>query len=475
SLAFYTYHLAAPISVMLPAARGQSLRAAEPVARAAGVARQLPKPPATRSAASGPLKRVGVLSGLVAAGAASRRPTCRGVVAMAAREVKAGDEVFVNYEGRLAEDGTVFDTREGKGPISFTVGLGQVVPGFDKAVRGMQVGQKLKVKISPEDAYGQRSDALIMNIPADKVPSDLQEGMQVMLGGGSEKVPATVKQILTDGSAMLDMNHPLAGKALAFDIELVDIKEVKMGMDVVGWNGKKVKVPFAIASSLVSRALKDPQWPEKWPYTAADFRRQDESEDTGFYSQPRFVTHIDRDAIESIRSFYALQFAQAPQGEYSVLDICSSWISHYPEGLKAKRVAITGMVEKELEANKQATEHTAADLNKKPKLPYEDNSFDFVTNVVSVDYLTKPREVFQEMHRVLKPGGVAIMSFSNRCFFTKAISMWVADMSDGPGHCRIVGNYFHFNPEGGWKDITSLDISKSPQSNPMWVVTAVKA
>merc|ERR1712007_52672 len=126
----------------------------------------------------------------------------------------------------------------------------------------------------------------------------------------------------------------------------------------------------------------------------------------------------------------------------AVLDICSSWISHYPRDLRARRVAITGMNQRELAANKQATEFVARDLNKEPKLPFGDSEFDFVTNVVSVDYLSRPREIFEEMHRVLKPGGVAIMSFSNRCFFTKAIAMWRANMSDGPGHCRIVGNYF---------------------------------
>ncbi|CAE7318269.1 bioC [Symbiodinium natans] len=155
--------------------------------------------------------------------------------------------------------------------------------------------------------------------------------------------------------------------------------------------------------------------------------------------KPRFVTHIDEDAIEAIRNFYDVQFAQAPQGEYSVLDICSSWISHYPEKLKAKRVAITGMVEQELAANKQATEFAVADLNKMPKLPYGDSEFDFVTNVVSVDYLIKPRDVFAEMHRVLKPGGVAIMSFSNRCFFTKAINMWVQNMSRSPADEGVGG------------------------------------
>merc|ERR1712113_142939 len=118
----------------------------------------------------------------------------------------------------------------------------------------------------------------------------------------------------------------------------------------------------------------------------------------------------------------------------------------------------TGMGEQELAKNKQATEYVAKDLNVDPKLPYGDNEFDFVTNVVSVDYLNKPREVFREMHRVMKPGGVAIMSFSNRCFATKAINMWVKDMNDGPGHCKIVGNYFRFNPVGGWRGITAVDL-----------------
>lgn len=251
---------------------------------------------------------------------------------------------------------------------------------------------------------------------------------------------------------------------------------IARGVETVGWQGKKLQIPFAIESSAVSHALDNPLWPKKWPYEPADFRRKDESDDGNFYRVPRLVTHIDEDAIGSIRDFYGVQFAQAPQGEYSVLDICSSWISHYPEGLRAKRVAITGMNEYELASNKQATEHVPRNLNIEPRLPYGDGEFDFVTNVVSVDYLNKPQEIFAEMHRVLKPGGVAIMSFSNRCFFTKAIKMWVADMNDGPGHCRIVGNYFHFNPLGGWRDISSVDITRDPRrSNPMWVVTAVKA
>eukprot|EP00747_Dinoflagellata_sp_TGD_P001464 gnl/TRDRNA2_/TRDRNA2_102026_c1_seq1.p2 gnl/TRDRNA2_/TRDRNA2_102026_c1~~gnl/TRDRNA2_/TRDRNA2_102026_c1_seq1.p2 ORF type:complete len:155 (-),score=33.58 gnl/TRDRNA2_/TRDRNA2_102026_c1_seq1:399-794(-) len=130
------------------------------------------------------------------------------------------------------------------------------------------------------------------------------------------------------------------------------------------------------------------------------------------------------------------------------------------------------MVEQELAANKQATEYVVKDLNGDPKLPFGDGEFDFVTNVVSVDYLTRPQEIFKELHRVTKSGGVAIMSFSNRCFASKAIAMWLADMDDGAGHCQIVANYFKFS---GWSHICAADITPDPLTgDPMWVVTAMK-
>lgn len=249
------------------------------------------------------------------------------------------------------------------------------------------------------------------------------------------------------------------------------------GMEMIGWQGRKLQVPSVLESSPASHVFDDAHWPPpRWPFSAADFARQDESKDKRFYAFPRIGHHIDDGAIGAIRGFYASHFALAEQGDYSVLDVCSSWVSHYPEDLRAKRVAIIGMNEEELAANKQATEHLVKDLNADPTLPYGNDEFDFVTNVVSVDYLTKPQEIFREMHRVLKPGGVAIMSFSNRCFPSKAIAMWLRSMNDGPGHCKIVGTYFHFNPEGGFSNISSADISPNPgRSDPMWVVTAVKA
>merc|ERR1711871_1156689 len=109
--------------------------------------------------------------------------------------------------------------------------------------------------------------------------------------------------------------------------------------------------------------------------------------------------------------------------------------------------------------NERLTEYVVRDLNQDPTLPFEDESFDFVCNVVSVDYLNKPLEIFREMHRVLKPGGSAIMSFSNRCFPTKAVAIW--GQTDDAGHVWIVGSYFKFSKD--WADVKALDISAEPR------------
>ena len=188
-----------------------------------------------------------------------------------------------------------------------------------------------------------------------------------------------------------------------------------------------------------------------------------------FYSQPRFVTHIDDGAIGAITDYYAATMHE----DADVLDVCSSWISHLPPDLKLGRVAGIGMNDEELKRNERLTEYEVRDLNVDPKLPYEDDSFDFVCNVVSVDYLTKPLEVFSEMHRVLRPGGRAIMSFSNRCFPTKAIGIWT--QTDDAGHLWIVGSYYRFTPGGEWSDVRALDISsKQPAGDPMYVVEGKK-
>ena len=121
-----------------------------------------------------------------------------------------------------------------------------------------------------------------------------------------------------------------------------------------------------------------------------------------------------------------------------MLDLCSSWISHFPA--KPGRLVVTGMNAAELAANEMADAWSVADLNAEPRLEAEDGSFDAVTCAVSVDYLTRPLEVFAEAARVLRPGGTFACTFSNRCFPTKAIRGWLA--TDDRGRCAIVASYF---------------------------------
>nr|GMC96199.1 Methyltransferase type 11 [Ipomoea batatas] len=151
--------------------------------------------------------------------------------------------------------------------------------------------------------------------------------------------------------------------------------------------------------------------------------------------------------------------------------MCSSWVSHYPAGYKQEKIVGMGMNEDELKRNPVLTEYVVQDLNVNPKLPFEDNTFDAITNVVSVDYLTKPIDIFKEMSRVLKLGGVAIMSFSNRCFWTKAISIWTS--TGDADHVLIVGSYFHY--AGGFEPPEAVDISPNPgRSDPMYIVYSRK-
>lgn len=134
-----------------------------------------------------------------------------------------------------------------------------------------------------------------------------------------------------------------------------------------------------------------------WPYTADDFRRIDESMDYEFYMQPRFVTHVDDGAIASLTEYYRRAL---PAGG-AILDLCSSWISHLPSEVEFARVSGIGMNVRELEANKALSSFEARDLNTDPSLPYADATFDAVVNAVSVDYMTRPSELFQEMYRVV--------------------------------------------------------------------------
>ena len=198
----------------------------------------------------------------------------------------------------------------------------------------------------------------------------------------------------------------------------------------------------------------------------AYFRRQDETPDALFYQSPRFVAHIDDPAIAALGAFLR---PRIPDGA-DVLDLMSAYLTHLPaDGLaRCRRIAGLGMSAAEMAANPQLTDYVVHDLNEAPTLPYADQSFNIALCTVSVQYLLRPVEVFAEVCRVLRPGGCFLVSFSNRCFPTKATRLWLS--TDDAQHTALVRLYFE--QSGGWDEIGAFDISPHPNlSDPLYVVT----
>ncbi len=189
----------------------------------------------------------------------------------------------------------------------------------------------------------------------------------------------------------------------------------------------------------------------------------DETPDEEFYRTPRLVTHIDDRAIAAVTQIYRELF---PAGG-EVLDLMSSWISHLPPEVEYGRVIGLGMNEEELRRNERLDSYVVQNLNENPRLPFGDAEFDGCGICVSIDYLTRPVEVLREVGRVLKAGSQAVISFSNRCFPSKAVSVW--HRSDDKGHMRLVEEYLR--DAGRFRNVRSLD--RSPQrlfSDPLYAV-----
>ena len=165
------------------------------------------------------------------------------------------------------------------------------------------------------------------------------------------------------------------------------------------------------------------------------FAKPDAGPDAAFYGQPRFVTHIDDRAILAVTALYRELF---PVGGV-VLDLMGSWVSHLPEEARYAEVVGHGMNAAELAANPRYDRWFVQDLNRDPALPLDDASVDAAGICVSIQYLQQPVAVLREVARVLRPGGVVAISFSNRCFPTKAVAVWQA--LDGPEQCRLVALY----------------------------------
>lgn len=162
----------------------------------------------------------------------------------------------------------------------------------------------------------------------------------------------------------------------------------------------------------------------------------DESDDTLFYGVPRFVTHVDESFIQQLTDLYRERL----QPNTRILDLMSSWVSHLPEEMTFAQVEGHGLNAEELARNPQLNHYFVQNLNQQQLLPLPDRSFDAVLNTVSVQYLQRPEAVFAEIYRILKPGGIAIVSFSNRMFYQKAIQAWREGSEDD--RVELVKSYF---------------------------------
>ncbi|MEM7648032.1 MAG: class I SAM-dependent methyltransferase [Cyanobacteria bacterium P01_A01_bin.70] len=169
----------------------------------------------------------------------------------------------------------------------------------------------------------------------------------------------------------------------------------------------------------------------------------DSTSDTLFYEAPRFVTHVDEGFIQQLTELYRERL----QPEMKIFDMMSSWVSHLPSEMTFERVEGHGMNAEELAKNPRLDHYFVQNLNETDQLPFADHTFDAVLNTVSVQYLQYPEAVFAEIYRILKPGGIAIISFSNRMFYQKAIAAW-RDASEAQ-RVELVKQYFQSVPGFG--------------------------
>lgn len=193
------------------------------------------------------------------------------------------------------------------------------------------------------------------------------------------------------------------------------------------------------------------------------FAKLDPEDDEIFYEPARLVCHIDDGAIAALTAFYRTILP----ADGTLLDLMSSWVSHLPPDITYREIVGHGMNAEELAANPRLSRWFVQNLNRDPILPLAEDSIDAAMICVSVQYLEHPVEVLRELAGVLRPGGPLIVSFSNRCFWTKAVAIWRA--LDDDGHIRLVEHYLR---HAGFTDIKTHRLAEwlEDVSDPMIAV-----
>ncbi len=219
------------------------------------------------------------------------------------------------------------------------------------------------------------------------------------------------------------------------------------------------------------------------PFSREDFARIDEADDSLFYKDPRLVVHTDAQAIKTIGALFEEVFSPLASGQGqerpgplpakpAILDLLSSWRSHWPASGPAKAMVGLGLNAAEMADNPDLDRFVVHNVNANPRLPFEDDTFHGVLLTVSVQYLTRPTEVFKDVNRVLRPGGLFLVVFSNRMFYTKAVRAWT--LCDDEDRMRLVAWYFMY--AGNYEDIRGIcrNPRRGPTDDPVYVVMARK-
>ncbi len=197
---------------------------------------------------------------------------------------------------------------------------------------------------------------------------------------------------------------------------------------------------------------------DETPFKPEYFTREDESPDPLFYSAPRLLVHIDDGAVAAAARVYG---ELLPSGS-SLLDLMSSYRSHLPPGLAWTRLAGLGLNALEMRENPLLTEYAVHDVNADPRLPYDDCSFDGAVVTVSIQYMTRPVEIFRDVARVLRPAAPFVITYSDRMFPTKAVRIWRA--LDDRQRATLISTYFKY--AGGFGEVQARDCTGGDAPTP---------
>ncbi len=218
---------------------------------------------------------------------------------------------------------------------------------------------------------------------------------------------------VNDERFMVDLNHPLSAQQplLTTTVHDVRLKSNEFGGSCQDWGELLMGGP-GLQTRYRGKATDF--------FSDDPFSREDRAEDMAFYAKTRRTLHVDKRASEHIGEVYARFVSSGMR----VLDLMAGWRSHLPDDLELKSVVGLGLNDQELRENPSLANHVVHDLNDRPELPFSDASFDAVLCTVSVEYMTRPFDVFEDVHRILRPGGPFVLTFSNRWFPPKVVRIW---------------------------------------------------